>query len=90
MSRFNVPYQVGEGVDHIGFVVVDVKETYKDLVSRGAQPTDVDYYKNPKIKINPIELDYRLCEKSSQLSSTLIIFSELLAKPLTSTIINST
>ena len=24
MSRFNVPYQVGEGVDHIGFVVVDV------------------------------------------------------------------
>jgi hypothetical protein len=48
MFRFNVPYQVGKGVDHIGFVVVDVKETYKDLVSRSAQPTDVDYYKNPK------------------------------------------
>lgn len=57
MSRFNVPYQVGEGVDHIGFVVVNVNETYNDLVSRDAQPTDVDYYKNPKIKINPIKLD---------------------------------
>ena len=78
MSRFNVPYQVGEGVDHIGFVVVNVNETFPTiLVSRDAQPTDVDYYKNPKIKINPIELDYRLCEKSSQLSSTLIIFSQL-------------
>ena len=47
MSRF-IPYQVGEGVDHIGFVVVDVKETYKDLVKRSAQPTDVDYYRNLK------------------------------------------
>jgi 4-hydroxyphenylpyruvate dioxygenase-like putative hemolysin len=50
MSRFNVPYQVGEGVGHIGFVVIDLKETYNDLVSRGAQPTDVDYYKNLKSK----------------------------------------
>ena len=35
-SRFNVHYQVGEGVDYIGFWVDDVKETYKDLVNRGA------------------------------------------------------
>ena len=27
-ARFGVPYRVGEGVDHIGFVVEDVKETY--------------------------------------------------------------
>ena len=49
MSRF-IPYQVGEGVDHLGFVVVDVKETYKDLVKISAQPTDVDYYWNLKSK----------------------------------------
>jgi hypothetical protein len=50
MSRFNVSFQVGEGVDHIDFVVVDVKETYKDLVKRIAQPADVDYYRNLKSK----------------------------------------
>ena len=41
-SRFGVPYIVGEGVDHIGFVVEDVKETYKELVNGGAQPTEID------------------------------------------------
>jgi 4-hydroxyphenylpyruvate dioxygenase-like putative hemolysin len=41
-SRFGVPYSVGEGVDHIGFVVEDVKETYKELVNGGAQPTEID------------------------------------------------
>jgi lactoylglutathione lyase len=41
-SRFGVPYRVGEGVDHIGFVVEDVKETYKELVNGGAQPTEID------------------------------------------------
>jgi hypothetical protein len=50
MSRFNVPFQVGEGVDNIGFLVVDVKETYKDLVKRSAQHTDLDYYRNLKSK----------------------------------------
>jgi len=49
MSRF-IPCQVGEGLDHIGFVVVDVKETYKDLVKRSAQPTDIDYYGNLESK----------------------------------------
>jgi catechol 2,3-dioxygenase-like lactoylglutathione lyase family enzyme len=41
-SRFGVPYRVGEGVDHIGFVVEDVKETYNELVNGGAQPTEID------------------------------------------------
>ncbi|MGI8834204.1 MAG: VOC family protein, partial [Nitrososphaeraceae archaeon] len=41
-SRFNVPYRAGEGVNHLGFVVDDVTETYKKLVNTGAQPTEID------------------------------------------------
>jgi lactoylglutathione lyase len=38
-SKFNVPYNVGESLDHIGFVVDDVEETYYELLKKGAKPT---------------------------------------------------
>lgn len=40
-SRYNVPYIPGEGLDHIGFEVDDVEETFQMLVEGGAEPTDL-------------------------------------------------
>ena len=37
-SRHSVPYVAGEGLDHLGFVVDDVAETYERLVAAGAEP----------------------------------------------------
>ena len=39
-SPFNVPYVVGEGLDHLAFIVDDVEESYNDLVAKGAGPTE--------------------------------------------------
>ena len=41
-SPFAVEYLPGEGLDHIGFLVDNVSEKFKELVSRGAVPTEVD------------------------------------------------
>ncbi len=41
-SQFDVSYTVGEGLDHIGFVVNDVEATYHELLAKGAEPTGVD------------------------------------------------
>ncbi len=41
-SPFDVEYVPGEGLDHIGFIVDNVDEKYKELVSKGAEPTQVD------------------------------------------------
>ncbi|MEE9592010.1 MAG: VOC family protein [Thermoplasmata archaeon] len=41
-SRWHAPYEPGEGLDHIGFVVDDVPAAYKKLVAGGAGPTDID------------------------------------------------
>ena|SRR2546425_6372376 len=40
-SEYAVPYSVGEGVDHISFLVDDVRKTFNDLVAKGATPTRV-------------------------------------------------
>ncbi len=40
-SRFSVPYVAGEGLDHIGFEVEDVEETFNELIEGGAEPTDL-------------------------------------------------
>ena len=41
-SPFAVEYLPGEGLDHIGFLVDDVREKFKELVTKGAVPTEVD------------------------------------------------
>ncbi|MDA4123138.1 MAG: VOC family protein [Thaumarchaeota archaeon] len=41
-SPFNAPYVTGEGLDHLAFVVDDVEDSYKDLVAKGAQPTELN------------------------------------------------
>jgi lactoylglutathione lyase len=41
-SRWHAPYEPGEGLDHIGFVVDDVPAAYEKLVASGAGPTDID------------------------------------------------
>jgi lactoylglutathione lyase len=40
-SRYDTPYSVGEGLDHIGFVVRDVPKKYTELLSKGASPTEI-------------------------------------------------
>ncbi len=40
-SAYAVPYSVGEGLDHISFLVDDVRKTFKELVAKGAEPTGV-------------------------------------------------
>lgn len=35
-SEFYEEYSVGSGIDHLGFVVDNVSETYKELISKGA------------------------------------------------------
>ena len=37
-SRHAAPYVAGEGLDHIGFIVDDVAETYDRLLAAGAAP----------------------------------------------------
>jgi lactoylglutathione lyase len=37
-TEFYSKYNVGEGIDHLGFVVDDVNGTYKKLLSLGASP----------------------------------------------------
>ncbi len=40
-SKYATPYSPGEGLDHIGFVVEDVRAKYKELLDKGAEPTGV-------------------------------------------------
>jgi len=37
-SRFYAPYRAGEEMDHLAFVVDDVRKAYRELVRKGAQP----------------------------------------------------
>lgn len=41
-SKFDVPYVPGEGLDHIGFAVENVEEKFRELVAKGAEPTEID------------------------------------------------
>jgi len=41
-SAHAVPYTPGEGLDHIAFVVEELKATYDELLRKGAKPTSVD------------------------------------------------
>jgi len=41
-SAHAVPYTPGEGLDHIAFVVEDLKATYDELLRKGGKPTGVD------------------------------------------------
>ncbi len=34
---YHVPYEPGEGLDHIGFVVDDVSRTYQEFVAQGVE-----------------------------------------------------
>ncbi len=36
---YAVPYSPGEGLDHLGFVVEDVRRTFNELVAQGAEAT---------------------------------------------------
>ena len=40
-SKHAAPYTPGEGLDHIAFVVDDVKTKYEELLRRGAEPTEI-------------------------------------------------
>lgn len=37
-SRFHTPYRKGEEMDHLAFVVSDVKTAYRELLRKGAKP----------------------------------------------------
>ena len=36
------PYTPGEGLDHIAFVVDDLRTTYNELIAKGVKPTPLD------------------------------------------------
>ena len=38
-SRYDAPYSVGEGLDHIAFCVDDIRKSYRELVRKGAHGT---------------------------------------------------
>ncbi len=37
-NRFYTEFVLGEGIDHLGFIVDDVRKTYAELISKGAVP----------------------------------------------------
>jgi lactoylglutathione lyase len=37
-SKFYAEYELGEGIDHLGFIVEDVRKAYSEMVSKGAEP----------------------------------------------------
>jgi len=37
-SRFFSEYKQGEELDHLAFIVKDVRKAYKELISKGAEP----------------------------------------------------
>lgn len=37
-SKFHTEYVLGEGIDHLGFIVDDVRKTYAKQISKGAIP----------------------------------------------------
>lgn len=39
-SKYDTPYAVGEGLDHIAFCVDNIKERFKELVGKGVAATD--------------------------------------------------
>ena len=39
-SRYDVPYVVGEGLDHVAFCVDNISRAFKELTAKGASPTD--------------------------------------------------
>jgi catechol 2,3-dioxygenase-like lactoylglutathione lyase family enzyme len=41
-STHATPYTTGEGLDHLAFVVDDLKSAYKEFLSKGAQATTID------------------------------------------------
>ena len=41
-SRHATPYSPGEGLDHIAFCVDNVAETFKQLVEKGVESTEID------------------------------------------------
>ena len=40
-SKYATPYVPGEGLDHLGFVVDDVRAKYREMLEKGAAPTGV-------------------------------------------------
>ena len=41
-SPFGSEYVPGEGLDHIGFIVENVRETYQELLAKGTEPTELN------------------------------------------------
>jgi len=39
-SKYNTPYVVGEGLDHLAFCVDSIREKFKELAEKGVSPTD--------------------------------------------------
>jgi len=37
-SRFHTPYRKGDEMDHLAFVVADVRKAYAELIRKGAKP----------------------------------------------------
>jgi len=72
-SKYNSPYVAGEGLDHLAFCVDSIKEKFKELVNKGASPTEFGpgtgasycYVKDPDG--NWIEL----YQRNEQLSETI-------------------
>lgn len=51
-SRFASSYEKGEELDHLAFVVNDVKAAFKELVAKGAQVAiDPDHAKNMEVYV---------------------------------------
>jgi lactoylglutathione lyase len=42
-NKFHTEYVLGEGIDHLGFIVDDVRKTYAELISKGAIPAVVPW-----------------------------------------------
>lgn len=51
-SRFYVPYRPGEELDHLSFIVDDIKAAYKSLVRKGAKvAVDPEHSKGTEVYV---------------------------------------
>ena len=58
-SSFASEYVPGEGLDHIGFIVNNVKEKLQELVSNGGAPTEVDPSRTGGLHMSRIQMEIR-------------------------------
>lgn len=59
-SKFYEEYVLGEGIDHLGFIVDDVRKAYAEMISKGAMPAAPPW---KEVESRRQELD-RICQGS--------------------------